>query len=194
MSNVNKSGFCKGDIVVTTVLAVGGGQCKLGKSEGSSFLLRDHDARRVFKPLYEHKTYEDGLKDAWELARKICEMGVDGMKETFINGSHIDSESWKISDILYFYTPQKAKEMLDEWQAKRTIEKGDVLTNGETVGIVMENDGTDCFVLWKHIILPCRYSTRAISNMLEEGEIVKTDKNVADDLQGLWEKAEVGHV
>lgn len=141
------------------------------------------------------ESYNNGLKDAWELLKKIVDLpsALEGMRKLIDPGCLGTTASTLLNECLS-RDPKEIKEKWDAWKAEQTVKAGDVLTNGDSVGIVIENDGTDCFVLWKHLTTPCRYSTRAISEMLKEGEIVKTDKNVADELQGLWEKAEVDHV
>lgn len=75
------------------------------------------------------KTYEDGLQDAWELARKIVlAESKGGIPERDM--SSIFGEEWTLSNILKNYTPQEALAKIEayvESKAIKAIKVGDVV-------------------------------------------------------------------
>lgn len=72
------------------------------------------------------KTYEDGLADAWELARKIVlqpsKGGMPGKDMSSIFG-----ERWTLTNILKNHTPQQALAKIEAYEKAKEIKVGDVV-------------------------------------------------------------------
>lgn len=70
------------------------------------------------------EAYNQGLNDAWELARKIVlDVSKGGIPER--NMRSMFGEKWTVSDILKNYTPQEALAKLEAYE--KEIEVGDVV-------------------------------------------------------------------
>ena len=89
------------------------------------------------------KTYEDGLSEAWELARRIVHgecygsLGHKGMQDIF-NVRHA-------VDVFMKFTPQKAADCVALWEARQNIQVRDQVRYGDTnhLGVVMKVVGQD---------------------------------------------------
>lgn len=83
------------------------------------------------------KTYEQGLNDAWELARKIeNKLDIPTAREIF--------EAYRIADILDNFTPQEALAKIEAYEESKAIKVGDVVRrisgNEEYLIITEEED------------------------------------------------------
>jgi len=66
------------------------------------------------------KTYEDGLNDAWELARKIeNKLDIPTAREIF--------DAYRIADILDNFTPQETLAKIEAYEESKAIKVGDVV-------------------------------------------------------------------
>lgn len=74
----------------------------------------------------EYKTYEDGLNDAWELAKKINHMCLTEMKKCF--GSDAPDKYNADNDIFNDFTPQEALAKMKAYEEEKEIKVGDVVT------------------------------------------------------------------
>lgn len=89
------------------------------------------------------KTYEDGLREAWGLARRI----VFGERYKFL--SRADMQKFfgveRAADVFAKFTPQKAADCIAMWEAKTKIQVRDqVRLNGtDEIGVVMKVTGPD---------------------------------------------------
>ena len=85
---------------------------------------------------YASKSYEDGLNNAWELARKICEMGDKDFNNIF--------GCVHFSDVFYYNTPQEAFAKIEAYEESKAIKVGDVVRrisgNEEYLIITEEED------------------------------------------------------
>lgn len=107
--------------------------CPLQKKPAYEFLRRDTHERVPSK-----KTYEDGLREAWGIVKRIVTPEENGgfsnseLKEIF--GSYYYSDVFKIYDI------EQAKAKIEAWEnEKNKIEKGD---------IVIDPDGKERIVIF----------------------------------------------
>lgn len=86
-------------------------------------------SEQIVHPISD-KTYEDGLREAWEMARKIiCSMYCGGFSPLQIEeifGCH------DFDDVLINYTPQEAAAKIAEWESKQEIRVGDILQDKDT--------------------------------------------------------------
>ena len=83
------------------------------------------------------KTYEDGLNDAWELARKICGMTRQAWYEIF------KIEDAYLADILDDNTPQEALAKIEAYEESKAIKVGDVVrstSNPDNEYLVITNE------------------------------------------------------
>ena len=95
------------------------------------------------------KTYEDGLNEAWELARKIiCSTDRGGLRVSELE------EIFSCTDfdrVMANYTPQEAAAKIAEWEKKQEIHVGDVLLDriaGDIEVIVSRVQNNSIFVIW----------------------------------------------
>lgn len=82
--------------------------------------------------LQSNKTYEDGLADAWELARKIENKLGSTILEPIFGSS-------RIADILDNFTPQEALAKIEAYEESKVIKVGDV--------VVVKSDDRQKFVV-----------------------------------------------
>lgn len=76
------------------------------------------------------KTYEDGLREAWEMARKIiCNTNHGGFRVSELNEIFGSTE---FDDVMGNYTPQEAAAKIAEWEDMKEICVGDVLRDRDT--------------------------------------------------------------
>lgn len=76
------------------------------------------------------KTYEDGLNEAWELAKKIiCNIEYGGLHTSELEQIFGYTE---FDDVLKNYTPQEASAKIAEWERKQEIRVGDILQDKDT--------------------------------------------------------------
>lgn len=77
------------------------------------------------------KTYEDGLADAWELARKIeNKLDIPTAREIF--------DAYRIADILDNFTPQEALAKIEAYEESNAIKVGDVVYADGVQGVVID--------------------------------------------------------
>lgn len=97
------------------------------------------------------KTYEDGLREAWETARLIemekASGGLDIGDLTSIFGTNITPYIFRDN------TAQEAAAKIAEWEGKQKINVGDVVELVETgvKGFITrsDDDGEDLYVVWE---------------------------------------------
>ena len=98
------------------------------------------------------KTYEDGLQEAWDLARRISSGKEHG-------GFDLDEleEIFKASiraEVFRKFTPQKAADCIALWEARQNIQVQDQVRYGDTncLGVVMkvvgQDDDIEYYVWW----------------------------------------------
>lgn len=76
------------------------------------------------------KTYEDGMREAWELAKKIiCNIEYGGLHTSELEQIFGYTE---FDDVLKNYTPQEAAAKIAEWERKQEIRVGDILQDKDT--------------------------------------------------------------
>lgn len=91
------------------------------------------------------KTYEDGLNDAWELARKIeNKLDIPTARSIF--------DSYRIADILDNFTPQEALAKLEAYEkGQEEIKVGDVVyadDEPDSFGVVTYMDSERLYITW----------------------------------------------
>ena len=129
------------------------------------------------------QTYEDGLADAWEAARKIvCGKPAGGLPEANIDA--IFGRGWHVESILAEYTAQEAIAKIKEWEDSNEIRRGDEVesTNPESChfkhnGIVLQTGKTTgkARVMW---------DTNKVERV-GKSNLKKTGRNFADKLDAL---------
>ena len=83
-------------------------------------------ARDVYPIPETDKTYEDGLNDAWEAAKKVlCVDEECGMQENDLN--EIFGDLHGADDILMGYTAQEVIKEIKAWKDKNEIHVGDIV-------------------------------------------------------------------
>ena len=202
--NVKTKGFSAGDIIATKILEVNeidhtyiigwhpiiSPELILDKTGEITIGIDIEAANEYFKKLPEDdsKSYEDGLKDAWEMMLKVSEMTMDERLECF---GYSEAHQTLPIQIIHDFTAKELAERLDAWQSTPTLKVGDVIMKAHSheVGVIAEFDKT-YKVIWKEMGTTCVYGPEDMMRHLKNGQYIKTDKNVADELQGLWEKAE----
>ena len=119
--------------------------------EGWCFVDNNYWTNKVHPFPTEKKTYEDGLREAWDLARRIASGKEDGgfslneLEEIFKASTR--------ADVFRKFTPQKAAECIALWEARQNeIHVGDVvkdstLKNGYAV-VSSVGGGSMCCVIW----------------------------------------------
>ncbi len=107
-------------------------------------------SKEIVHPL-PAKTYGDGLREAWELAKKIVFYEKRGgfstsQLEEIFGTSDFD-------DIIDSHTAQEAATKIAEWEKKQEIRVGDVVEFVETGirGLVTraDDDGEDLYIVWE---------------------------------------------
>lgn len=114
------------------------------------------------------KTYEDGLAEAWEMARKItCNTNHGGLRMSELEQIFGYSE---FDDVLANYTPQKAAAKLGEWKDKQEIQCGDVvkITVGKIEGVVSKVKEEGCYVIFGD----------GSSRKFKKSDIIKTGRTI----------------
>lgn len=87
------------------------------------------------------KTYEQGLADAWELARKVAKMPIDDFKRVFDkNGIYT-----VICDCSYEETLTK----MEEYEKENRFEAGDEVESCGAYGVVTRREGETVYVMWR---------------------------------------------
>lgn len=94
------------------------------------------------------KTYEDGLADAWELARKICGYGKDS-----IDGSTLGKmfEFGNTGQIMTKNTYQEALAKIEAYEESKAIKVGDVVyadDEPDSFGVVTHKDSERLYIMW----------------------------------------------
>ena len=120
------------------------------------------------------KTYEDGLNDAWELARKICGMTRQAWYEIF------KIEDAYLADILDDNTPQEALAKIEAYEESKAIKVGNVVFNAreDVKAVIMDNaiatgawqvyTENGCVELWKECEFKKTGKTVDIEHLLEQ--------------------------
>lgn len=79
------------------------------------------------------KTYEQGLEEGWELAKKVIDMSYDDRDK--ILGTNLDNHS--IDCIIESFTAAQVKEKIEEYERLNIFNVGDVVNvNGYLKGII----------------------------------------------------------
>ena len=122
------------------------------------------------------KTYEQGLEDAWELARKLYEMKLEKLQEVF-GGFETELE------VIQHLTPQEALAKLKAYEEESEIKVGDVVSNGTHVLLCVKEDyGYGYFYFLdkdgSHIFLT--------KENLKKSKFTKTGKHI--DIESLLEQ------
>lgn len=87
------------------------------------------------------KTYEDGLNDAWECAKKVlCDSGCNLVELEDIFGNHT------IDGIFNTYTASEAIDAIEKYESER-IKVGDEVKYRSVVGVVLEHDDNSTSVM-----------------------------------------------
>ena len=81
----------------------------------------------IIEILANEKDYEDGLKDAWGIARTVANMDVKEFNECF--GTDIGLE-----DVINLYKPEEIKKKIEEYENEFHV--GDVVRSGRWIGVV----------------------------------------------------------
>ena len=99
------------------------------KSEdGVVHIYKIEEAKRLLKPR-ESKTYESGLSDAWELAKKIYDMKCDAIEEIFgVKGGFYE--------VIRNFTFEDCRDRIEAYEREKEIKVGDVVTNGKYICVV----------------------------------------------------------
>ena len=89
-----------------------------------TYLEIDEEFKESLKVIEENKAsydmgYNDGLNDAWEMARKIFAMSDNDFDDAF-------GDVYK-EDVFCYYTPQEALAKLKAYEEQSKIEVGDVV-------------------------------------------------------------------
>ena len=90
--------------------------------------------------LNKSKTYEDGLADAWELARKIeNKLDIPTAREIF--------DAYRIADILDNFTPQEALAKIEAYEESKVIKVGDMVYADGVQGVVIDiTSDEECYI------------------------------------------------
>lgn len=130
----------------------------------------------LFELPKQDKTYEQGLEDAWELARKLYEMKLEKLQEVF-GGFETELE------VIQHLTPQEALAKLKAYEEESEIKVGDVVSNGTHVLLCVKEDyGYGYFYFLdkdgSHIFLT--------KENLKKSKFTKTGKHI--DIESLLEQ------
>lgn len=88
------------------------------------------------------KTYEVGLADAWELARKVYDMKCDAIEEIFgVKGGFYE--------VIRNFTFEDCRDKIESHENEKKIKVGDVVKYGNTVGVVTCVTFDLVSVMWK---------------------------------------------
>ena len=93
---------------------------------------------------YSEKTYEDGLNEAWELARSVLDMGVSDLRKIF-------GGDWTFPKIMG-YSPLEVAEKVKAWKEEKEIRVNDVVrskNDGLRGLVVMISKSGDYYVKWQ---------------------------------------------
>ena len=92
------------------------------------------------------KTYEVGLADAWELARKVYDMKCDAIEEIFgVKGGFYE--------VIRNFTFEDCRDKIESYEKEKEIKVGDVVRYGigEDIGkyaIVMRIEGNEFYTMY----------------------------------------------
>lgn len=144
-------------------------------NDANSIWIEKDEARKFI--LKNNKTYEDGLREAWELARRISSgkehggFDLDELEEIFKASTR--------AKVFREFTPQKAAECVALWEARQNIQVQDQVRYRDTnhIGVVMKVIGQDndieYYVLWGS----------GISSYERANDLTKTGRTI--DIAGL---------
>ena len=127
----------------------------------------------VNKRIYEHeiypieKTYNDGINDAWEVAKKLANMDIKYIEELFAE--------WDFTEIMNNHTFAEIAEKIRKWEDAREIHVGDVvkLDNG-AIGAVISQVYKNAY---------CIIDSNAMIKTYDVDEFTKLKRSV--DIKGL---------
>lgn len=119
------------------------------------------------------EAYENGMSEAWELARMILHGFWDQTAEIFDLDIYEMTPQSKV-EIIDIYTPQEVKEKIEAWKKSKEIKAGDVVETDDCSGVVLDWCSEDKF----HVFT----ENRCVETWCV-GDVVKTNTSV--DLQGL---------
>lgn len=125
------------------------------------------------------EAYNNGLEDAWKLARKIVlDVSKGGIPERDMRSMF--GEKWTVVDILENYTPQEALAKLEAYEKEQNeIKVGDVVFNKDT------NEHCVITHIEGKLVVYCLYDDGSCgTSNIKECE--KTGKNI--DIQSLLEQ------
>lgn len=93
------------------------------------------------------KTYEMGLNDAWELAKKIYHAPCDGGLE---NSEIEEIFGCKFGSVTYKYTAEEALAKIEAYEKEKEIKVGDVVkhTTEMIEGVVTMVTDVDAYITW----------------------------------------------
>ena len=95
------------------------------------------------------KTYEDGLNEAWETARKIiCNTDYGGFSPSQLEEIFGCPD---FDDVFHDYTQQEAAAKITEWESRQKIHVGDILVDridGQGKAVVTYMDEGKIYVVW----------------------------------------------
>lgn len=90
------------------------------------------------------KTYESGLSDAWELAKKIYDMKCDAIEEIFgVKGGFYE--------VIRNFTFEDCRDRIEAYEREKVIKVGDVVYGDdepELFGVVTLIDSFGTYVMW----------------------------------------------
>lgn len=90
------------------------------------------------------KTYADGLKDAWELAKKIYDTTHADRNKIF----GMDNSCNGIKNVFEMFTPEEALAKIEAYEKEKEIKVGDVVEDEEGTKALVIDEATEntCFV------------------------------------------------
>lgn len=98
--------------------------------------------KEVVELLENSKSYEDGMNDAWNVAKKFYEMTPTDSKDCFdVIGI--------FKDVIQKFTAQQAKDAISAWENDKKIRVGDIITanDSDTKCIVVDMDDYNLYTL-----------------------------------------------
>jgi hypothetical protein len=109
-----------------------------------------HGLKDASKDHESEKSYEQGLNDAWECARKIAvEMSIENMQSCGLI-SNSDKEYTYSCDVIRDYSVSEAMTKIKEYEEKKKFHVGDVIktqfktTGLNDIGVIIKIDDDGC--------------------------------------------------
>lgn len=181
------SKYQKGDKFVVEIKKSGYPYSAVSESRNCSEEFLDSLDRLDSTYINEHfgalqdEAYNQGLNDAWELAKQIL-YGVDKqLIEIFdVNVEPVFFDLTHKREIINNHTPQEVKAMTDEWRESQNIKRGDVVKciykEMHSYGVYLGEDETDYWIIYPSYDVP-----QSISK--EKYKLKKTGKHL--DIQSI---------